>query len=581
VDPVGSAEAYSAKARPPLRPDMTVRQVAADYPGCREVLRRYGEPERRSAKFGHLEPLDHFARRQGHDLKQLLQELAQAAGTEIDWQGRQAESVHRPFLLSALLVTLSLGAGWGAWLLWEIGRAGRFTAAPVGHVVAHGEAQLWGFIALFVVGIALRYLPRSAAGPLPRPLFCHLLLAALLLGVVGGFFWAMGPEQLHWLGPLSGLSLVVAALGFLTFLSRQLAGKLHFSWARLIGAAGLWMTIWAGVTFTLRYRQSAAGPGNYSEPLRQLLMELAIFGFALNAIYGFGQRLLPGIAGSATPYGLALESTFWLHNTGLLLLLPASLGWSLWLEVWATTLLLAATLAYVIGMRGFLRVRRSTPRPEVGEALLVRYVQLAFFWLLAALILLVGGECWAAIRGQPLPHAYLGSVRHALTVGFMTTLILGVGQRLVPILGHTLLAWPRLVAPIFLLIATGNLLRVSTEMATLAAAPAFGIMPLSALLELAALALFAANIGRTLWPPLDPLLRSGRATLRTSVALLLAEHPWLEDQLLDWGLGYIGRTRSVPRELTLGTLARSEGKEPEELLARVNDLLQKRRNASS
>lgn len=574
--PAGPTGEHSEETRPPLRPDMTVRQVAADYPGCREVLRRYGEPEGRAAKFGHLEPLDHFARRNGLDLNQLLTELAQAAGVEVDRQAQQIQVVHRPFLVSALAITLSLGAGWGAWLLWEIGRTGQFTAVPAGHVVAHGAAQLWGFIALFVVGIALRYLPLTAAGPRPRPLFCRLLLAAFLTGVIGGFIWSLVPEQSGWLGPCSGIALVTAATGFLVFLGRQLAGKLRLSWTRPILASGLWMIVWAVVTLVLRYRESTTGPGNYSESQRQLLMELAIFGFTLNAIYGFGQRLLPGIAGSATPHRGALESSFWLHNTGvLLMMLPVSLGWSPWAEALAAAMLTAAALAYVSGMRGFLRVRRSTPRPEVGEALLVRYVQLAFFWLLASMALLFGADCYAAVRGQPLPHAYLGAVRHALTVGFMTTLILGVGQRLLPILEHTLLAWPRLVAPIFFLIATGNFLRVSTELATLFAVSAFVVMPFSALLELAALTLFTANIVRTLWPPPDPLIRTGRATLRTSVALLLAEHSWLEDQLVDWGFAYVGRVRSVPGELTLGTLSRSEGKDPEEVLTRINDLLQR------
>src|SRR5579875_334191 len=172
--------------RPPIRPDMTVRQVAADYPGCREVLRRYGEPEDRPTKFGHLEPLEHFARRQGVDLRQLLTELAQAAGTEVDWQARQAQTAYRFFLASALAITLSLGAGWGAWLLWQISRAEQFTAVPAGHIVAHGAAQLWGFIALFVAGIALRYLPSSAPGPRPSAPFCYLLLGALLTGVDQG-----------------------------------------------------------------------------------------------------------------------------------------------------------------------------------------------------------------------------------------------------------------------------------------------------------------------------------------------------------------------------------------------------------
>jgi hypothetical protein len=106
-------------------------------------------------------------------------------------------------------------------------------------------------------------------------------------------------------------------------------------------------------------------------------------------------------------------------------------------------------------------------------------------------------------------------------------------------------------------------------------AAAFALMPISAVLELSALALFAANALRTLWPPPNPLLRTGQVRPTTSVAVLLAEYPWLEDHLFAWGLAYVGRVRSVPQELTLGTLAASEGKVSEEILARINDLLRK------
>ena len=192
------------------------------------------------------------------------------------------------------------------------------------------------------------------------------------------------------------------------------------------------------------------------------------------------------------------------------------------------------------------------PAPEAGPVFLARYIQLALFWLLAGLALLVAGQLTAAVWGVAPPRAYLGATRHALTVGFLTTLILGVGQRLLPILGHDLLAWPRLVVPIFVLIAAGNALRVAAELATLAWPIAFRILPASAVLELTALALFAANIFRTLWPRPDPLLRTGRATPATRVAVLLAEHPWLEDHLVAWGLRYIGRVRLRARRVDPG-----------------------------
>lgn len=71
----------------------------------------------------------------------------------MDVQHEYAERVHRPFLRAALAVTLSLGAGWGGWLLWQISAVRDFEGVSAGAVIAHGEAQLWGFIVLFIMGI--------------------------------------------------------------------------------------------------------------------------------------------------------------------------------------------------------------------------------------------------------------------------------------------------------------------------------------------------------------------------------------------------------------------------------------------
>lgn len=197
----------------------------------------------------------------------------------------------------------------------------------------------------------------------------------------------------------------------------------------------------------------------------------------------------------------------------------------------------------------------------------------SFFWLIASLIAQAGGDIYWGTRGLTPPHSYLGAVRHALTVGFMTTMIMGVGQRLLPIFEHVILPWPELVVPILILIGVGNLWRVGTELAADQSSTAFVVMPFSSLLELSALALFAANVIRTLWPPSDPLLRTNRVSRTTSVAVLLAENPWIEDDLHAWGLKYIGRVRSVPKELTLGSLVESEKLDPEVLITRINERL--------
>jgi hypothetical protein len=71
----------------------------------------------------------------------------------------------------------------------------------------------------------------------------------------------------------------------------------------------------------------------------------------------------------------------------------------------------------------------------------------------------------------------------------------------------------------------------------------------------------------------DPLLRRGRVTGRSSLAVLLGEHPWIEDRLRPRGTRYLERTRSVPDELTLGSFARSEGVEAATLVSEINTWL--------
>lgn len=565
-------------SKPPLRPDMTVRQIAADYPACQEILRRHGEAERSGIKFGHLEPLERFARRQGIDAAALLRELAAAANVDTAPDSASGRSVHRPFIVTALATSFSIGAGWGAWLLWQIGREGSFDAASASSVVAHGEAQLWGFIVLFVVGIALRYLPVATSQPAVRGGPARLLLVLLLSAIFGAFFWSLWPARVPWMGPASGASAVAAALVYVTIIWRYVAKKLALTWARFVFCSASWLCVWAFYTCWLRANFSAAGPGAFAESARLRLLELAVFGFTLNSIFGFGLRLLPGFLGLGSPTSLLIEAAFWLHNLGAAALI--AVGHAPWARAAGAATIALGAVFYVLGMRGF-RGRRPpaqadravAPRPEIGERFLRRFMQLAFAWLLVSLGMLAASGAQSAWHSAAAAHSFIGAARHALTVGFMTTLIMGVAQRLLPVLGQTLLAWPQLVRPIFAFIAVGNLLRVGSELATAWWPMAYRIMPLSALLELTALALFTVNCLRTLWPPPDSLLREGTVSEKSSLKILLAEYPALEDELVRWGFAYVARVRAVPGELTIGSFAQGEGQDPAQTVERVNDWL--------
>jgi hypothetical protein len=570
IDRKEEAMTPRAYARKELRPEMTVRQAVHDFPAAREVFLRHGEQEAPPSKYGHLEPLTHFAKRKGVPLEQLLSELTTATGTPIAYGGRTAERIHHGFILSALILTLTLGAGWGAWLLWQIGMQHDFVSVPAASIVAHGEAQLWGFIVLFVMGVSLRTVLYGTTR-IPRGIpMCRALLVVALVGICGSMLWSFLPEALRAVGLMSAAALLLLSLGYWGLQFVLLGSKWRITWVRAVLMSGFWLTAWAAVTLALRWNSGDVGPGAYRDPQRLLLIELAVFGFAMNSIYGFGQMLLPGLLRIGSTRDWAIELGHWLHNAGTIAVCLAmtSTAGSLNMMV-GSVLLVSGAAMFAIGHRGFIGRRRTSFGHEKGHAPLDYYPPLAFAWLLAALVLMTGGVAYEVATQTTLPHAYMGAVRHALTVGFMTTLILGVGQRMLPVLDRTVLAFPQLTIPILVLIGFGNLFRVVAEFATLSLPGAFDVMPFSAFFEWTALLLFAINITATMYHR-DPLIACGRITKRSSLAVLVAEHPWIEDRLRPIGTRYLERARSVPEELTIGSFAESEGVAAGEMVSRVN-----------
>jgi hypothetical protein len=159
----------------------------------------------------------------------------------------------------------------------------------------------------------------------------------------------------------------------------------------------------------------------------------------------------------------------------------------------------------------------------------------------------------------------------------MMTLIMGVAQRLLPVLDRTVLALPGLVLPILVLIGLGNFLRVTFELAIIATPLGFSAMPYSALFEWLALVLFTISCVATMYQR-DLLLTKGRVSKRSSLAILLAEHPWIEARLIARGIKNLERVRSVPQELTVCSVAESEGQDADELICEVNAWLAARRD---
>jgi hypothetical protein len=133
-------------------------------PQTRPVLDRYGL-RGCGGPTGPAESLEFFACAHDVPLPRLLDELRREfASPSPAGQAppRPDDAIYRPFFRAGILVALTAGAVWGAYLLLRIAWSGSFRAAGLHEVNAHGHAQIFGWVGLFVMGFAYQAFPASS-----------------------------------------------------------------------------------------------------------------------------------------------------------------------------------------------------------------------------------------------------------------------------------------------------------------------------------------------------------------------------------------------------------------------------------
>jgi hypothetical protein len=99
----------------------------------------------------------------------------------------------------------------------------------------------------------------------------------------------------------------------------------------------------------------------------------------------------------------------------------------------------------------------------------------------------------------PFSHAFFGAYRHALTVGFIMMMIVGVSSKVVPTLSGIDVRRASSLKWTFVLLNVGNALRVGTEIATDFVPAAYRIMGISGFIEVAALSLWGYELLSNMW----------------------------------------------------------------------------------
>jgi hypothetical protein len=180
------------------------------------------------------------------------------------------------------------------------------------------------------------------------------------------------------------------------------------------------------------------------------------------------------------------------------------------------------------------------------------------------------------LTGQTFSHAFFGAYRHAITVGFISMMIVGVSSKVIPVLSGL---DPKKLNPLnhaFYLLNIGNIFRVSSQIATDHAGWAYPIMGASGFIEVAALALWGVDIWRTIGTRAEPevVTESGQITDTMKVADVLNRYPETEEIFLEHGFTDILNPvlrRTVARGATLRMACGIHKVDMETFLAALND----------
>lgn len=260
-----------------------------------------------------------------------------------------------------------------------------------------------------------------------------------------------------------------------------------------------------------------------AEPRDSLLLTLQVYGFLLGLVFGAATRAVPTFFAHRPPPALLLAT--WLFLQFGLSLFAGETLMQLWYRkelVWLQVTGLLSLSIRLLGLVAATGSWKSASRLRATARSAASVTRAAFFWCTVAGLLntVFALQAWASNR--PLPGNDADSVWHILTVGVVTTLIVGMAHLVVPALTTQWLTGATARRRLFVLqslLVTVVLLRaVPPLVPNLDGRTRFGLMGPAGLLAWLAIAPFAwvlwqARHGQgALLAELTPVSRASAAT---------------------------------------------------------------------
>ena len=421
---------------------------------------------------------------------------------------RASVEIYRPFFIAGIVCVLTVGCLLGAIALHGIGRSGTYTSAAwTPYILAHANSQLYGWVGLFVMGFSLQqHAPTLARAKLFHQLAyasLSLLAAGIALRFVAEPMVRVDRETWVPLGVLSGVlqALAVTLFVFNTGFTRHRTGK-GLTWqTRFVFASLFWfMAVSISEPFAfanahhVSQLQSILFVAKWYPALREAqflgFVAMMIFGVALVKMHScFGAREADGQYGRAAfvlwMVGLGLRMYGWIFAFDHQFVEGSQIMYFL-----GGFILTVAAIFVVISLGIFEKLEMPLRSHK--------FIRAAFGWLIVTGALMCFEPFHLHQIGMPFSHAFTGAVRHAVTVGFISQMILGVGAHVVSRMNDLDESKLPSLWSVFILLNLGNLGRVALEVASDYSPLAFRPMGFTGFIELTGLTIWAYHVARSM-----------------------------------------------------------------------------------
>lgn len=400
------------------------------------------------------------------------------------------------YVSSGLVFMLLPGTFLGVWNLIKIsGRESVASISPAG-LQAHGHAQVFGWVGSFILGIGFYSVPKLQGRA--RDAFAAAWTCWVMWTVGVALRWFANIYAWHWrvLLPLSAALELAAFAVFFSVVSQhrpQGSGKATLDawvWVVICASTGLAILLATNLAGCLGIALHGSDPA-FVHGFDQRYLVLMSWGFLVPFVWGFSAKWMPVFLGFAPTFPRLLLAAVGANFAGVLLTFA---GWG---DV-ATWIFTASTVLAIAALRMFEPSRKEAKTRGVHSTFPF-FIRMAYGWLLVSALLGVAAARWDTSGG------IWGASRHALTVGFIAVMVLSVGQRVLPAFAAMRLLWStKLMFAGLALVTLGCAMRVSCEVLAYQgyAGWAWSVLPSSAIMELAGLTAFAANIfGTFLFEP--------------------------------------------------------------------------------